>query len=153
MQQPLPAALPTPDVFEADERQMLHLHDVARELRMHPESIRRYAAEGRLRGYRVGSRWRFYRTDVDAFVKRCQWKSAAVVADEHTRHVANEIGRLANDLGARHEAYVAMQEASGVEYVPDPPTRREAGVAYRGPREVNDELRNEDGRVIVRRAS
>jgi excisionase family DNA binding protein len=142
MQQPLP----TPDVFEADERQMLHLHDVARELRMHPESIRRYAQDGKLRGYKIGSRWRFDRVDVDRFIGRCTWKSAAVVADEHTRHVANEIGRLANDLGARHEAYVAMQEASGVEYVPDPPTRREGGV---GPRE----LRDEGGRAIVRRAS
>lgn len=43
---------------------------VADELNCSPKTVRKLAKKGDLRGYRLGSDWRFQRTDVDAFRRR-----------------------------------------------------------------------------------
>ncbi|MFZ3063311.1 MAG: helix-turn-helix domain-containing protein [Actinomycetota bacterium] len=44
--------------------------EVAKYLRMHQMTIYRMANEGRLPGYRVGSRWRFLREEIDAWLRQ-----------------------------------------------------------------------------------
>ena len=44
--------------------------DVATALKVHPESVLRWARTGELAGSKLGKLWRFRPTDVDAFVQR-----------------------------------------------------------------------------------
>jgi excisionase family DNA binding protein len=56
------------------ESKTLKVRDVARQLDVHANTVRRYVAEGRIKSYRLGNRgdFRFLQADIDAFIARCQ---------------------------------------------------------------------------------
>jgi len=62
------------------DSKVLKVRDVARQLDLHANTVRRYAAEGRIKSYRFGSRgdYRFKQADVDAFMALCQTCEAAI---------------------------------------------------------------------------
>ena len=49
--------------------ELLTPQEVAKMLRVSDRSVRYWAAEGRLQGFKVGSDWRFTRQAVDEFIK------------------------------------------------------------------------------------
>lgn len=71
--------------------------EVSGMLRVHVESVKRWAAAGTLKGMKVGGRWRFNIVDVEDFQRRCRWKPAHDITAEHTdataEHLANPSGR------------------------------------------------------------
>jgi excisionase family DNA binding protein len=54
---------------ESDE-EFLSVLDVAKRLQLSDETVRRWAAEGRLAAVRVGRQWRIYPHEVDRFLAR-----------------------------------------------------------------------------------
>lgn len=56
------------------ESKVLKVRDVARQLDVHANTVRRYVAEGRIKSYRLGNRgdFRFQQKDIDAFLMQCQ---------------------------------------------------------------------------------
>lgn len=64
--------------------QWMTLHEVAAYLSISPSTVYKLKARGRIRGYRVGRNLRFDRAEVDADVKRSNWKSSTK-RKAHTR--------------------------------------------------------------------
>ncbi len=54
---------------EREAPDLLTVVEVARRLRVSPDTVRRLALNGELPGVRVGSLYRFHRSDVDAFLE------------------------------------------------------------------------------------
>lgn len=52
-----------------ERRSMATVQEVARFLKVTERSVYNWALNGKLRGHKVGEVWRFYWSDVDAFVK------------------------------------------------------------------------------------
>jgi excisionase family DNA binding protein len=55
----------------AEAIKLLTVDAVARQLTLHPETVRRWLRDGRLRGIRLGERragWRISQADLDAFL-------------------------------------------------------------------------------------
>jgi excisionase family DNA binding protein len=53
--------------------------EAARFLRIHPATVKRLAREGRLPGFRIGNRWRFRHSELDA------WARSAVLSAHSLR--------------------------------------------------------------------
>ena len=87
---------------------------------------------------------------MDRFISTMRWTSAAALADIHTREVADAIGVIARDAGARQDEFAAeVFTLTGDKYVPEAPRVGRAG--YRGSRvQVRDD---ESGRVMIGRGS
>jgi excisionase family DNA binding protein len=60
----------TEPVWDCDE--------ASRFLRIHPNTAKRMAREGRLPGFRIGNRWRFRPSELDA------WARSAVLSAHHS---------------------------------------------------------------------
>jgi excisionase family DNA binding protein len=58
----------------------LKVRDVARQLDLHANTVRRYAAEGRIKSYRLGGRgdFRFQQKDIDDFMVKCSVCEVAI---------------------------------------------------------------------------
>ena len=44
-------------------------HDASRFLRIHPATVKRLARQGKLPGFRIGNRWRFRHSELDAWAR------------------------------------------------------------------------------------
>jgi excisionase family DNA binding protein len=44
-------------------------HEASRFLRIHPATVKRMAREGTLPGFRIGNRWRFRHSELDAWAR------------------------------------------------------------------------------------
>lgn len=49
--------------------QDLSIYDLAAQMKIHPDTLRREIIRGRLGGYKAGSKWRFTQEDVDRYKK------------------------------------------------------------------------------------
>ena len=49
--------------------QLLTLGEVAKRINVHPETVRRWLKEGRIRGIRIGRDWRFDPDDIDRLIQ------------------------------------------------------------------------------------
>ncbi len=47
---------------------LLNLQEAARLLRMHPETLKRRARQGEIPGHKIGKRWYFRESELDAWV-------------------------------------------------------------------------------------
>jgi excisionase family DNA binding protein len=54
-------------------------HEASRFLRIHPATVKRMAREGTLPGFRIGNRWRFRHSELDA------WARSAVLSAHSLR--------------------------------------------------------------------
>jgi len=49
--------------------QLLTVKEVAEYLNVHELTVRRHLESGKLKGYKVGNRWRIKRVDLEAYLK------------------------------------------------------------------------------------
>lgn len=49
--------------------ELMKVIEVAEYLRIHPEVVRRWLREGKLKGYKVGKEWRISKRDIDDMIK------------------------------------------------------------------------------------
>jgi excisionase family DNA binding protein len=63
---------------------LLTLREAAEVLRLSPRTVREYVRRGELKGRVIGGRWRFKRTDLDAFFENAPrgWDFAGKSNDE-----------------------------------------------------------------------
>ena len=54
-------------------------HEASRFLRIHPATVKRLAREGKLPGFKIGNRWRFRPSELDA------WARSAVLSTHSLR--------------------------------------------------------------------
>lgn len=96
---PLHTPQPQP---QADQRpRVLTAIEVAGMLRVHVETVKRWATAGTLKGMKIGGRWRFNIIDVEDFQRRCQWRPMHEVTAEHTEAAAEY---MANPSGRTYDA-------------------------------------------------
>ena len=49
---------------------LLSVNDVAELLGLHPQTVRDFAGDGKLPGFKVGRAWRFKPSDIEAYLER-----------------------------------------------------------------------------------
>jgi excisionase family DNA binding protein len=66
--------------------EIMTLHEVADYLQLHPISVYRFIKTGSLPGFRLGSDWRFRRSDLAKWIEQHHVRHEEPKANEPTRH-------------------------------------------------------------------
>lgn len=63
---------------------VMKIEDAASYLKINPQTLRRFAAEGRIPGFRIGNRWRFRKDTLDAWTESQQNSQPSPVGEAGT---------------------------------------------------------------------
>ena len=97
---------------DGEHRGLVSVREVAQQLGVHPETIRRLIHDGRLEAVRVGRVLRVHREAVDGFLAGCLHELRGSHADHLTDAVPSLEGH--RNAGDRHDDVVRAERGRGV---------------------------------------